>query len=221
MSAMIKFDIDKNRSIESNFMDMFSGSYIALNPFYKKVFHDDFDFRGCLKDSFNLIQTVRWRQVMTELGFKNIRQLARALLEIDVSDWKELKDFVRYKRLSCPIIGEDTIPETLLFKYLKYLISDGNKQITRRYSEQTIVVQDNQDIDLPLNEGNIFDVIMQLWHASAITGDKTEIILLRPDHDCPYTLILGDKKVVNSFIAKFEIEGFWTDHETTFYWWIE
>lgn len=53
---MIKFDIDKDRSIESNFMDIFSGSYIALNPFYKKVFHDDFDVRSCLKDSFNLIQ---------------------------------------------------------------------------------------------------------------------------------------------------------------------
>ena len=212
-------DFDELRPIESNFLDTFESGYIALHPFYKSVFQDDFDYKGRLKDTFHLIEPVTWDKVIKELKFKNINQLANAILESNPPDSRELKDFVEYKRLVFPIVEEDTIPEVLLHKYLKYLIGHGVKEVIRGYSKHTVFQEDRQNTKIEVDETNIFRVMEQLQHKFVVTVDKMKMALLLPDHDCPYTLVLGEKKLVNSFITDFDIEGFWVGKKTNFDWW--
>lgn len=217
----IFLDIDESRSIESNFMDTFESGYIALHPFYKRVFQDDFDYRRNLKDTFHLIESVTWDKVKTDLKFKDLKQLANALLTINSSDLKELEDFVEYKRLLFPVIEEDTIPEVLLNKYLQYLKGHGIKEVISGYSKHTIFEDDRQNNRIEFDEKNLFEVIGLLHHKFVVTVDSLNIVLLLPDHDCPYTLILGDKVLVETFIRDFDVEGFWVDKKTNFDWWRE
>lgn len=102
-------------------MEAFESGYIALHPFYRRVFQEDFDYRRRLKDSFNLIEPITWNKVMSELKFKDTSQLARAILRENTTEAKELNDYVEYRRLVFPVMVEDTIPEVILYKYLKYL----------------------------------------------------------------------------------------------------
>jgi len=217
----IFIDFDEHHSIESNFKNTFDSGYVALHPFYKSVFQEDYDYRRCLKDTFHLIQPVSWDKVIAELKFKNINQLAKALLNLNSSEFRELKDFLEYKRVLIPVIEEDTIPEILLNKYLKSLIIRGVNEVIRGYSKHTIFEDDKQNTKIQVNERNIFEVIGQLQNRFVVTENNMEIVLLLPGHDSAYTLILGDNEVVKSFITDFEIEGFWVDKKTTFNWWAD
>ncbi|MFN8312478.1 MAG: hypothetical protein U0289_06700 [Cyclobacteriaceae bacterium] len=212
-------NFDEHRSIGSNFMEAFESGYIALHPFYRRVFQEDFDYRRRLKDSFNLIEPITWNKVMSELKFKDTSQLARAILRENTTEAKELNDYVEYRRLVFPVMVEDTIPEVILYKYLKYLLGHGIKEVTKGYSKHTSPPDDKRNKNLGFSESNIFEVIEYLEHGFVVETDFLNIVLLLPNHDCPYTLILGDKELVDSFVEGFSIEGFWVDRNTRFDWW--
>lgn len=217
----ILIDFNESLSIETNFIDHFESGYIALHPFYKRVFQDDFDYQSRLRDTFHLIEPVTWNKVITELKFKSLNQLAKALLKHNVPYAKELVDFVAYKRLLFPVIEEDTIPELLLYKYIKFLLGQGANEVISGYSKHTLSEEHRNNTNIQIDHKNIFDVIGQLQYRFVVKGNTINIILLLPDHDCPYTLVLGDKKLVSSLITDFSVEGFWIDKNTKFDWWEE
>jgi hypothetical protein len=153
------------------------------------------------------------------MGFKSLTQLANAVLEIHKSDSIELREFCEHKNLDFPKIEEDTIPETLLNSYLRFLVAQGINQVIVGPTKHAILESGNENVKIDNSEKGIFDAISKLQHCFLVKEEKTKLTLVLPNHDCPYTLILGTRKQVSLLVTNFKIEGFWVDEKTRFDWW--
>jgi hypothetical protein len=211
-------NFDYSTPILQNFRD-YSVGFIALHPFYKRVFHNTYSYLDKLELTYPLIERVTWQTVANDIGFKRLETLAAALTHNNESHYKELRDYVEHKNLEFPLVAEDTIPVEVLVPVLRASVQAEAAYVLRSCSKHTVFDNERVNVRYEINEKNIFDVAPDLMYCFLVQIPELSIALLLPERDSPYTLILAQREEQKDFIAKLQLDGFFIDKKSRFDWW--
>ncbi|KIC95023.1 hypothetical protein [Flavihumibacter solisilvae] len=215
-SLFQKFDTSK--TILEAFSKEYSSAFVALNPFNKKVFTDKYDPIDRLELTFPLWETVSWKQVAAEMGFRNIQVLASAMTDHKSSLYRELKDYLDEKDLEWPVINEEVIPVETIIGVLKNTTGTGSKEVVKSYTQDIFSEDERTELKFEVPATGMFEAAKSLHYSSLILIPEVGIAILRPmKDDCPYTLILSQSE--NPIGKEFNPEGFEAGAWTKFYWW--
>ena len=212
-------NFDTNKTIKECFGETYSGAFVALHPFYKPVFADTYPYLNNLEKTYDLIETISWNEISTDSGFKDLKRVAKGILNQDKSLFSEISDYLSYRNYDCCNIEEDSIPEKIIIPFLSTLFLLGLTQITISTTKHDLFNEDDESYSI--TKTNAFDIAKRLQRRFLVITENKEIALLLPEHDCPYSLILGSKETIEELIKLSSLEGFFVSNSTRFDWWNE
>ena len=218
-NAFLTFDF--TLTIRETFGTEFPFGFVALHPFYKKIFSDNYNYLDKLELTYPLFERVLWETVANEIGFKSSTILAKALTWGNEVHFRELRDYVEYKNIELP---DEQIPADIIIKVFQNLLAWQVNEVIGSFTDNTLEDEQLEDT-YSFNENNFFDVAKKMlsYNYTLIKVPKVKIALLLPIiglRDCYYTLILATEKTqLVDFIARIKVEGFYIDDSTSFKWW--
>lgn len=227
-------EVDK-KLLETNFEKpilefyngFFSGCFIILHPFYKRIFSQHFNEFENFNLTYPLIERVSWESILKLTGIKGIKQLALTITyrvndeshqRMVQSEWNEFKPFLEERHFIEPSWDNDKIPEDVILPFLEYLLSDGYTEIKvghwPEFSDEKIKL-------MALTNETKFDDAVKLSNRNFIYTLDGRYCLKLPYHDLPYSFFMTNEVEAGKVSAKLNYEGFDADKRTKMYWYLQ
>jgi len=194
----------------------FESGFIILQPFtkYREEDRNVFENEEWPKSSniIKLLQPISWQFIIDEFSFKSIEELDYALLSwihaIFKKDEKLAQkiDLIRNENIFEP--GNGVFDEFLYQTFIEILSEEGYKSV--------IIADEFFDI---VKEIRIEDARKQedfQYSRNIISPDSK--ILFTIHWDSFFVILLGKKELVNYYIEKHKLEGFWCSQDTDVFW---
>ena len=200
------------------FNDKYQFAYVALHPFYKKVFSDKYDYESDLQLAYPLLQPVHWETVALEMGLKRTTYLAAGINQTDEKLYREINDFLDYKNLEFP---DERFPYSILIPTLKFL----NQQNINKINGQTLqtIWEDEQNVlTFDIQKEELYNISIELTGCDFIDIPQEGIAVFLPRlglDECYYSLLFAKEKGCLDFVKQLPGDGFWADKNTNVQWW--
>lgn len=199
----------------------FQECHVVLHPFYRKVFHDHYNFERNYELAYPLIERVTWKEVMSAIEAPDPAALARAIVLMDGTKTDIATEKLHGRLLGhcshCDLIEldwqEDRIPLDMLILFGRFLLRHGYKSanlVTGTYPSSI------REVGLVENElfGAVSD---QPGHIAMFAADMTYALKL-DYHDLPFSWLLSNGIPPEGILEEIGFEGFRADDRMTAAW---